>query len=85
MTDRESVDPRIIECFHAALGRPDLVLDASSTMETTDGWDSFAHINLVLALEDAFGVEFDTEEIPELREMPRIVEALRSRGALDTV
>jgi acyl carrier protein len=77
-----SVDPRIIECFHTALGRPDIVLDTESTMESTEGWDSFAHINLVLALEDTFGVEFESDEIPELNEMVRIVEALRARGAL---
>ena len=80
----ESVDPRIVDCFHSALGRPDLALDMTSSMESTEGWDSFAHINLVLALEDAFGVEFESDEIPELNEMPRIVAALRARGALGT-
>lgn len=79
----EPVDPGIIECFHTALGRPDLVLDGASTMESTEGWDSFAHINLVLALEDRFSVEFESDEIPELNEMSRIVEALRARGAID--
>ena len=33
---------------------------------TVVAWDSVAHLNLVLALESEFDVQFDAEEIPEL-------------------
>lgn len=47
-----------------ALGLPPVAADASP--ETIEEWDSIAHLNIVLAIEGAFGVTFDPDEIPEL-------------------
>ncbi|GIW73800.1 MAG: hypothetical protein KatS3mg103_0322 [Phycisphaerales bacterium] len=61
-----------------ALGRDPVPPDA--TPETTESWDSIAHLNIVMALESAFGVTFDPQEIPELtspREIARRVEGRR--------
>lgn len=33
---------------------------------TVEAWDSVIHLNLILAIEAAFGIEFATSEIPEL-------------------
>ena len=76
------LDPRLTEAFRLALGQPTVVISPWATMADTEGWDSFAHINLVLAVEDAFGVEFDADEIPQLVEVPNITAALIARGAL---
>ncbi|MAE66236.1 MAG: acyl carrier protein [Phycisphaeraceae bacterium] len=38
----------------------------TSSMETIEAWDSMGHMNLVLALEQAFGIGIDPEEIPQL-------------------
>ena len=76
------LDPRLIGAFQLALGQPAIVILPSTTMADTEGWDSFAHINLILAIEDAFGIEFDADEIPQLVEVQNIVSALMARGAL---
>ncbi|MEQ9095016.1 MAG: acyl carrier protein [Phycisphaerales bacterium] len=47
-----------------ALGLPPVPEDASP--ESIEAWDSIAHLNIVMALEGAFGVTFDPDEIPEL-------------------
>jgi acyl carrier protein len=31
-----------------------------------EAWDSLTHMNLVLALENEFGIEFEEDEIPSL-------------------
>src|SRR5882724_10528110 len=37
-------------------------ITAASSPETIDTWDSVANLNLVLAIEESFGFQFDPEE-----------------------
>jgi acyl carrier protein len=46
---------------------------------TTPKWDSLGHMNLMFSIEDAFGVRFESEEIPELKTFGAIESALRKR------
>lgn len=45
--------------------------------EECDAWDSFGHLNLVLAVEEAFGVRLPSEVVPELRDLAGIEGAVR--------
>ena len=47
-------------------GVPADQVSASSSRETIASWDSLAHVNLVLALEQQFGVQFLPEEMMEM-------------------
>lgn len=44
---------------------PSAITDKAS-MQTIATWDSLAHLNLVLAIEEAFGVRFNSQVIPTL-------------------
>jgi acyl carrier protein len=59
---------------------------ASASAELVPAWDSIAHLNLVLAVEQEFDVHFSTDEIAELDSVARIREALdqaaENRGAV---
>jgi acyl carrier protein len=48
--------------------------------ETISGWDSVRHIELVVALEDAFDIELSTAEILRLRSVGEILAVLQARG-----
>lgn len=39
---------------------------ADSSPDNVETWDSLRHLNLVLALEDEFGIQFTPEEIEQL-------------------
>ncbi|MBT8447398.1 MAG: acyl carrier protein [Gammaproteobacteria bacterium] len=41
-------------------------IDADSSPESIDSWDSLKHMQLIMALEDEFGIEFPDDAIPEL-------------------
>ena len=47
---------------------PDSVKETTS-MENTPAWDSLRHFTLILAVEDAFGVSFSSDDIPSLTEV----------------
>ena len=61
-------DPLLLEVFRDVLGDDDLSLDREATADDIDGWDSLAHINLIIALEAAFGVRFSTAETSILKQ-----------------
>jgi acyl carrier protein len=42
-------------------------------------WDSMRHVELIVALEDAFGIEIEERAIPKLNSVARIVEHLRTK------
>lgn len=41
-------------------------LDATCSQKTCEKWDSMAQLNLVLELEDEFGISLEPEEIGEM-------------------
>ena len=53
---------------------PDL---SSASVET---WDSFRHLQLILALESEFSVQFDPLHIPELTTVAKIEAVLEQKG-----
>ncbi|ABB73591.1 acyl carrier protein [Nitrosospira multiformis ATCC 25196] len=42
-------------------------------------WDSLKHMNLILALEEEFGIEFSDKEIADLNSLHLLVDALRTK------
>ena len=50
-----------------------------SSPDTIEAWDSLRHMNLVLALEEAFGIQFTEEEIVEMLNVQLIVDILKDK------
>jgi acyl carrier protein len=48
---------------------------------TVESWDSFRHLQLVLAIEGEYGVQFDPQRIPELTSVALIQAELEKKGA----
>ena len=52
-------------------------INAASSPENIESWDSVQHLNLVLALEEKFGLQLSLEEIEQMKtigEVAKIVE-----------
>ena len=60
------------------------------SMDGCERWDSLGHLNLVLALEEAFGVRFRTDEVPSMGDLASVEKVLhqafarRAGGASET-
>ena len=48
--------------------------------QTLESWDSFAHLQVILALEGEFGVQFDPQRIPDLTSVAKLQAALTEKG-----
>jgi acyl carrier protein len=54
------------EVFRRVFDDDDLLITDSTSAADVDGWDSMAHINLIIAIEKRFGVKFAATEIASL-------------------
>lgn len=61
-----NIEHRIVEIMAGILDIPESRIDDSLTVEDVEDWDSMRHINLVMAFEEEFGVEFNEEEILQM-------------------
>jgi acyl carrier protein len=48
-------------------GVPAGKITTESSPETIENWDSMQHLNLVLAIEEKFGVQLDPEDIEQMK------------------
>jgi acyl carrier protein len=51
----------------------------TSSPATIENWDSLHHLNLVLGLEGAFGVQFSPEEIAKMQNVESIALLVRNK------
>ena len=66
-----------------ALRCPRDSLSMESGMYRDHGWDSFGHVNVVVALEEAYGISISNDEIMNLTTMTAIVEFTESLSGVD--
>lgn len=62
-------------------GIPADKVTAESSPETIENWDSIQHLNLVLAIEEKFGVQLEPEDIEQMKNIAAVaalVEKLQS-------
>lgn len=48
---------------------------------TVDNWDSFRHLQAILAIEGEYGVQFDPQRIPDLTSVSLLQSELEKKGA----
>jgi acyl carrier protein len=67
--------------FREILDRDDLTVDADTIPAQLPGWDSFAHVNSLFAIEERFGVQFSTQEFGRALTVGELVDLLQRKGA----
>ena len=77
---RSQIQAVVVELLSITVGRP-IAPTESVTRDSEPTWDSLKHIELILMLEEHFGVRFSEEEIPALRNSDEIVDAIEERSA----
>ena len=55
-------------------------LSAESSPQTVENWDSVQHLNLVLALEEQFGVQFEPDEMDGMKSIGAIAGILAQKN-----
>jgi acyl carrier protein len=72
---------RVFQTVGRVLGMSPQDINEQSSPETVANWDSLKHMNLVLALEEEFGVTFTDDEIMSMLSVELIIGTLSTRAA----
>jgi acyl carrier protein len=65
--------------FQNVFDNQDLHIDRSSSASTVPGWDSLAHINLVVAIEHEFRIKFALGELDQLKNVGEMVDLMERK------
>ena len=68
---------KVIEIMKDVLETEDISLNTSQ--ENCENWNSLRQLNLVSELEDEFVVEFEPEEIAEMKSVEMVLKILQSK------
>jgi acyl carrier protein len=71
---------KLEELFAKILREPVSMLSNDASPATVRGWDSLRHIELVMAAETQYGVQFETSEVVTIRTLGCLRELLQQRG-----
>jgi acyl carrier protein len=74
------MNDRLFKIMSETLGVDPTALNEETSMENTPAWDSVAHLNLVLSLEEAFGQRFSPEEFMQMHSVPAIKRIFATHG-----
>ena len=78
---RAEILQKVADCIRAVLDQPDLEITMRTTAQDVEAWDSFNHVNIVVAIESQFGIQFNTAEVEELREVGEFVKLIEKKLA----
>lgn len=76
----EGDDMKLNELMARVLREPVANLVDESSPDTIKGWDSFNHIQLMVALEETYRVRFSTVEMDSMKTVGAVKETLRRKG-----
>ena len=67
--------------FQNVLNDETIQLSRETTASSIEGWDSIAHITLMVSVEQAFGVQFSSEELNSFKKVGDLVDCLKQKNA----
>jgi acyl carrier protein len=74
--NEQSVLLELTPIFQTVLGNGALTLTADVSARDVDGWDSLAHMKLIVAIEEHFGIKLKLREIVRFRKVGDICHAI---------
>lgn len=77
---RTQIRAAVADLLSVAVGRR-ISQDESVARDSEPTWDSLKHIELILMLEEHFGIQFSEEEMVALRNSDQIVHAIEEKNA----
>jgi acyl carrier protein len=75
----DDLERSLNDVFREVFDQDDLQVSRSTTAADVAGWDSLKHIDLIVAVEDRFGVRFKTAEVARLDDVGALIDLLRAK------
>ncbi|MBO6230462.1 MAG: acyl carrier protein [Ruminiclostridium sp.] len=76
----EKIYERINSVFRDFFDDDEIEVDAETTADDIEDWDSLNHITLMSAIEDEFGVRFTMGEVSGMKNVGEMAQIIEARG-----
>mgnify|MGYP000886622418 CR=1 FL=1 len=73
------IQERLTKVFRTVFDNESITLTPDLTADDVDEWDSLSHINLMLAIELEFGIEFSQSEIQNFSNVGELIECVKTK------
>ena len=80
MGEREIYE-KLTEIFQDVFDDEGIELTSETSADDIEEWDSLANINIIVSVEDEFGIKFDIDEITGMKNVGEMVKVIESRIA----
>ena len=77
----DTVLKELTDIFHQIFDDESIVLTPKTTANDIEEWDSFNHINIIIAIETRFGIKFQIAEIESLKNIGDAVAMIQKKLA----
>lgn len=75
----EEIYSRLNEVFKEVFDDKNIVINDETTADDIEDWDSLEHINLIVAIENEFGVKFSMGETTSLKNVGEMATLIKNK------
>ena len=76
---REEIFKQLDEVFQDVFDDESIHVVDETTADDIEDWDSLEHINLVVAIENKFGIKFNMNEVTSMKNVGEMVDNILER------
>jgi acyl carrier protein len=74
------IHQKLTAVFRDIFDNPTLEISEATTANDIPGWDSIMHVNLIVAVEKAFGISFSTRDVKSLANVGDLMGLIAKRA-----
>lgn len=75
----DQIQQRLTQIFHEVFDEDSIIVTRDLTAKDVDGWDSLAHVRLLLTIERKFGVKIMAGEAAKLNTVGDLIDLLQKK------
>jgi acyl carrier protein len=81
MRDETGIYADLTEIFCEVFGVDEMALTPGLSAKDVDGWDSFKQIEIIVSVEERFGIKLNTKEIDGLKNVGDLVAVIAKKSS----
>ena len=76
---REKIFEKLNVVFRDIFDDEDITVNDETTADDIEDWDSLEHINLIVAVENAFGMKFNMGQVNGMKNVGEMVDIIQEK------
>ena len=74
--DKMNIQSTLQGVFQDVFDDPSITITRATTASDVEGWDSFNHVRLIVAVEQKFNISLSTVEVADLRNVGELIDLI---------